>query len=309
MGVELRHLAALAAVEEQRSFRGAAEQLGYVQSAVSQQILQLEKLVGTRLVDRERGHAPPVQLTEAGQLLLAHGERILGQLEAAQADLRTLADGADRTLRLGVVQSVASRLLPQALVGLRATDPDLAVEVVEGGDRELFAKVEAGELDVAFGELPLADGRRFEGTEVLVDPCVLLVPAHSCAAAAGPPATLADLVALPLVRVQGWPLLNLIEQQLRAAGHPPCFTLSADANATVQALVAAGCGAAILPRLAVAPEDPRVTALDVGDLLPARRLALYWHADRRRRDGVDAFAAAVREAIAGVADGAVVHVG
>jgi DNA-binding transcriptional LysR family regulator len=308
MRVELRHLAALAAVEEQRSFRGAAEQLGYVQSAVSQQILQLEKLVGARLVDRERGHAPPVQLTEAGQLLLAHGERILGQLDAAQADLRTLAGGTDRTLRVGVVQSVASRLLPEALVGLRATDPEVGVDVVEAGDRELFAQVEAGELDVAFGELPLADGR-FEGTEVLVDPCVLVVPAHADAFGAGGPATLADLVALPLVRVQGWPLLDLVEQQLRAAGHPPRFTLSADANATVQALVAAGCGAAILPRLAVVPDDPRVAVHELGDLLPARRLALYWHADRRRRDGVDAFAAAVREAIAAVAGDAVVHAG
>lgn len=311
MGVELRHLAALGAVEDQRSFRGAAEQLGYVQSAVSQQILQLEKLVGARLVDRARGHAPPVTLTQAGQLLLAHGDRIVAQLDAAQADLRTLAAGARQPLRVGVVQSVASRLLPGALVDLRATEPDLAVEVTEAGDRELFAQVEAGKLDAAFGELPLADGP-FEGTEILVDPCVLLVPAHSPTAAAGPPRSVADLVALPLVRVQGWPMLDLIERQLSSAGHALSFTLRADANTTVQALVGAGCGAAILPRLAVAPEDARVVAFDLDGLLPARRLALYWHTDRRRRGAVEAFEAAVHRASAALdttAAPAVVHAG
>jgi DNA-binding transcriptional LysR family regulator len=295
MGVELRHLAALAAVEEQRSFRGAAEQLGYVQSAVSQQILQLEKLVGARLVDRTRGHAPPVQLTEAGHLLLAHGSRILAQLDAAQADLRTLTGGETQTLRVGVIQSVASRLLPRALVDLRQTDPALVVEVTESGDRDLFARVEAGELDAAFAELPLETGP-FEGVELLVDPCVLLVPAGSPEAMAGPPRTLEDLVALPLVRVQGWPMLDLIERQLQAGGLEPAFTLRADANATVQALVGAGCGAAILPRLAVAPDDPAVAVLEVGELLPARRLALYWHTDRRRREALQAFEAAVRRA-------------
>lgn len=300
MAVELRHLAALAAVDEQQSFRGAAEQLGYVQSAVSQQILQLEKLVGARLVDRTRGHPSPVRVTEAGRLLLAHGERIRAQLDAAQADLRALADDTTRTLRVGVVQSVASRLLPAVLVDLRVAEPGLVVEVTEVDDRELLARVEAGALDVALGERPDA-GDAVRAVEVLEDPCVLLVPARSPAATAGPPRTAADLVASPLVRVQGWPLLDVIEQRLRAAGHPPSFALRADANATVQALVGAGCGAAILPRLAVAPGDPRVVALAVGDLLPVRRLALYWPADRPHEAG-DAFAAAVARAVAALDD-------
>ena len=294
--MELRHLAALAAVHEERSFRGAAERLGYVQSAVSQQISQLERLVGVRLVERARGHAPPVALTEAGTLLLEHGSRILAQLDAAQADLRALADGAGQSLRVGVIQSVATTLLPAALVDLRTGWPELPVEVEEApSDRDLFALVESGDLDAAFAELPLAEGP-FEGAEVLIDPCVLLVPAGSARAEAGPPATLEELVELPLVRIQGWPMLDLIETQLRAGGIEPRFTLRADANATVQALVAAGCGAAIMPRLAIAGDDPRVVALDVGELLPPRRLALYWHKGRRRRETLERFHAAVRRA-------------
>jgi hypothetical protein len=108
------------------------------------------------------------------------------------------------------------------------------------------------------------------------------------------------------VRLQGWPLLDRIEESLRAAGHPPSFSLSAEANATVQALVGARCGAAIMPRLAVAPGDPQVVALEAGDLLPARRLALLRSADppADAAHAADAFAAAVQHAVAGLVHGA-----
>ncbi|HEY6052950.1 MAG TPA: LysR family transcriptional regulator, partial [Gaiellaceae bacterium] len=79
LGIELRHLAALAAVARERSFRGAAASLGYVPSAISSQIASLERAVGVRLVERQRGSGR-VRLTEPGELLLAHAESILARL-------------------------------------------------------------------------------------------------------------------------------------------------------------------------------------------------------------------------------------
>src|SRR5207244_10318523 len=76
LGVELRHLAALEAVARTRSFGGAARELGYTQSAVSQQIAQLEKLVGQRLVERPGGPRR-VDLPEAGRLPLRHADSIV----------------------------------------------------------------------------------------------------------------------------------------------------------------------------------------------------------------------------------------
>ena len=82
-GIEVRHLAALEAVAEEGSFRRAATRLGYVQSAISEQIAALERIVGQRLVERSRGPGP-VALTEAGEVLLGHAKAIVARIKRAK---------------------------------------------------------------------------------------------------------------------------------------------------------------------------------------------------------------------------------
>src|SRR3954468_23488977 len=112
--VELRHFAALEAVGRARSFAAAARALGYTQSAISQQIARLEQAAGERLVERPGGPRP-VSLTDAGRLLLRHADAIVAQLDAAQADMAALAEGAAGPLRVGIYQSVGARILPGLL--------------------------------------------------------------------------------------------------------------------------------------------------------------------------------------------------
>src|SRR5919108_1177491 len=92
LGLEFRHLIALKAIAEEGTFGRAARRLGYTQSAISQQIATLERIVGQRLIDRPGGPRP-VSLTEAGRLLLRHADGITARLQAAQADLGALRDG------------------------------------------------------------------------------------------------------------------------------------------------------------------------------------------------------------------------
>ena len=92
LGVEVRHLAALKAVAEEGSFGRAATRLGYTQSAVSQQIATLERLVGERLVERPGG--PPAGVDDRGRtVLLRHADAIVSRLGAAHADLASLQSG------------------------------------------------------------------------------------------------------------------------------------------------------------------------------------------------------------------------
>src|SRR2546423_8860248 len=126
LGLELRHLAALEAVGRTNSFGRAARDLGYTQSAVSQQIAHLERVVGQRLVERPGGPRR-VSLTEAGRLLLRHADAIVAQLDSAEADMAALAEGAAGPPRGGGFQSVGARLLPAPPPHLLATWPPVAV--------------------------------------------------------------------------------------------------------------------------------------------------------------------------------------
>src|SRR4051794_22658248 len=247
LGIELRHLAALEAVAREGSFRRAAASLGYVQSAISQQIAALERTVGQRLVERTRG-AGRVQLTEAGELVLLHSDAILARLKAAQADVAALADGNSGTLRVGITQSIGVRILPALMQRFSAEWPDVRFRPKEAAaDLELYDAVERGEVDLSFVELPLPPGP-FDAVELMTDPFVLVVRRGSND----------SLGNVPLIGHTECRGLARVEAQLRARGVEPEFAFRSDVNATIQALVGAGVGAAVLPVLAVDAGDPLI---------------------------------------------------
>lgn len=288
-GVELRHLAALAAIAREGSFRGAADSLGYVQSAVSQRIVQLERLIGVRLVDRTRG-SKEVRVTPLGQLLVEHAEEILGRVQAARADLASHSD-ADRqeTLRVGVSPSVADGLLPSVLRALAAKFPDLRLCPVESAsDAALCELVEQGEADVAFGELPLPSGP-FTSRTILHDPRMLLASAGSEWAERREAPTIHELAGLPLVVLEGARSTVSLETWFTAQGVVPKVAVRAGNDTTLRAFVAAGLGVAIVPRLAVQPWDARTVAIDLEGVVPERHLAIYWHGGRAHGGALDAF--------------------
>jgi DNA-binding transcriptional LysR family regulator len=291
LGIEIRHLTALEAVARTRSFGAAARELGYTQSAVSQQIAHLEHAVGQRLVDRPGGPRR-VDLTEAGRLLLRHADAIVAQLGAAQADMAALAEGAAGPLRVGIYQSVGARILPGLLRRFQREWPRVEVRVQEETDvADLLRRVERGELDLTFADLPLPQGP-FESAEVLQDPYVLLVSSKSELAARDAAPRLRDLAGIPLI---GWRSSSELERFL--TGHVPGLDIvfRTDDNGTLVGLVAEGLGAAVVPRLVVNPRNPAVVALPLGSRVPPRVLAIVWHRDRYRSAASQAFADLARE--------------
>ncbi|HEY6961841.1 MAG TPA: LysR family transcriptional regulator [Gaiellaceae bacterium] len=287
LGVELRHFAALQALAEERSFGRAAERLGYTQSAVSQQIATLERIVGERLVERPGGPRP-VSLTEAGTLLLRHADSIVARLQAAQADLNALRSGEAGTLRVGTFQSVGARILPEVMRRFTAAWPAIEVVLGETEDDEVELAVERGEFDVGFVLLPVGDSAPLETSELLRDPYVLVVPAESRFATGEQP-SLADIGRAPLIGFRSDRSLEPVEAAMRGAGVEPHFTFRSNDNTTVQGLVAAGIGNAILPRLTVDDADPRIVVRDLGRDVPPRVIAIARHRDRYHSPAARAF--------------------
>ena len=295
--VEIRHLAALEAVVETGSFHRAGIELGYSQSAISQQIAVLERAAGLQLLERPGGRKP-VTPTEAGVRLLRHARRASAAMRAAEADLHALAEGEAGTLRVGTFQSAGVRLLPGAMRRYVARWPGVQVRLIEAGyDEELHGLLERGELDLAF--VLESDDPAFERVHVLSDPYVLLAPSDSMLAQTTRPVRPREISGLPLIgyrrATQG------AEAFLRSRGLDPEIVFRSDEGGIVAGLVGAGIGYAVVPLLGV-DENADVTVLEVSGM-PPRVITLAWHADRSPTRAAMAFIEIVTEIGAELAAG------
>jgi molybdate transport repressor ModE-like protein len=271
--LEVRHLRAFAEVARHGSFGAAARELGYTQSGVSQQIQGLERIVGAPLLDRPPGGRRPVELTDAGRLLLEHAEHLLARVGATRADLAALQAGERGQVTVATIQSVGTRLLPAILRGFRAQHPGVTVEISEARNTtRLMEILEDGSVDVGLTALPVrAD--LFEVHPLGDDPFVLV------AAVGRREGRLADLVGVRVLGSRGCVLQDLVGQHLAAAGVDAEAYDLFDDNGMVQELAAAGEGVAVVPRLTVDLDDPRVRVHDVPEL-PPRTLAAVVHRQR-----------------------------
>jgi molybdate transport repressor ModE-like protein len=289
LGVEIRHLAALEAIARTSSFSQAAAQLGYAQSAVSQQIATLERVIGHQLVERPGGPRP-VSLTEAGAVLLRHAHHITARLGAAKADLDALAAGEAGVVRVGTFQSASTRLLPPTLSKYREHWPHVSLELRQEAPGVLLDDlVRNGQIDVAFADITEAN-EPFESVELLLDPyVVMMAPDHRLAG--HDTVSFADLDDVAYISSSSEDACTIkIEQGLQRAGAHPRMVYRGDDNLTAQRLVANGLGVAVVPLLAVEFRiaDARVAVVPLAPRLE-RRIGMIWHRDRRLSKAADAF--------------------
>jgi DNA-binding transcriptional LysR family regulator len=273
-GVELRHLIALRAVATERSFSAAARTLGYTQSAVSGQVLALERLIGARLFVRVRG-TRPLELTEEGRILLGHATAMLARLEAAQAEMGATRGEPLPRLRVGTFWGVGGSLVPA--VCRRVGSAFAQIDVHEETSVEaLLSGLERRRLDLVLTTLPTRAGP-FESLALLRDPYTVVFP-RTRKVANGSTISLDELAALPVLTLDGCPAQSALELVLRARGRPLEVRKRFDTVAAVLAFVADGFGVGLLPPLAV--ELPQsLASLELDPRVPPRVVALAWHRD------------------------------
>ncbi|MGH4035713.1 LysR family transcriptional regulator [Actinomycetota bacterium Odt1-20B] len=298
--LNLERLRTLDALARHGSVSGAAAGLHVTTSAVSQQMTKLEREVGQQLLAKNgRG----VRLTDAGRLLADHAARILSQVELAQSDLEEQRGKAVGELRMAAFPTAMRGLFPAALSALRAEHPGLRVSSQELEPAQGVNAVVRGDIDLAVvldwynKPLPLPDG--------LMKAALLDDPADVAMPAAHPLADRAE-VELDEFAEDEWVTWGEGEFchewlmfTLRSKGIEPRIAHRAEEHHTQLALVAAGLGVCVAPRLG---RDPMPTGLRTVPVRHRVRRHVYvvWRADADRRPSIRAAVEALRAAGAGL---------
>jgi DNA-binding transcriptional LysR family regulator len=271
--LNLGRLKVLQEVVGRGSFSAAAEALSYTQSAVSQAVARLEAEVGGALVVRDRRGVRP---TAAGATLVEHADAIFGQVEAAEADVAAVLGLRGGVLRVASFPSAGATLIPEAVAAFRTRHPAVSLTLAEGEPEEIAPRLRAGEFDLALlFEFPGARERAGVGlraVNLLEDPMHVALPAaHPLA---GTPAlSLADLQAEDWVQTSAEsPCARHVVRSCLAAGFEPNVTFESDDYETVQGLVAAGVGVALIPRLALTRVHPGIVVRELAPRSPARKV-------------------------------------
>src|SRR3712207_619554 len=144
--LDVKRLRVLREVAAQGSFSAAAQKLGYTQSAVSQQIAALEREAEATLIERNpRG----IRLTDAGEALVRHADKILARLAEAEAELEAIAGLRGGRLRLATFPTAGATLVPRAIREFSQRHPGVELTLAEADPIDSLPMLRGGELDLA----------------------------------------------------------------------------------------------------------------------------------------------------------------
>ncbi|WP_233520155.1 LysR substrate-binding domain-containing protein [Prauserella sp. PE36] len=291
---DVRRLRLLRELSQHGTIAATARACSLTPSAVSQQLSLLEREVGSRLLVRD---GRTLVLTEAARVLVEHTEGILAGLEAARAGVAELASSVSGVLRLAAFPTAARALVPGAIARCRAEHPDLRVRLTELPMPEAVAAVKAGHVDLAlvygYSLLPKLRDPGVETVPLLREPLLAALPA-GLDDGEGP---------LPLARLADEPwiaadrdddLHELLRRACGVAGFVPRLDFTSSDYTVIFALVEAGLGVSLVPRLAFESLSADVVLREVSEPSVERTVSVAVRAGSARQPPVAAVLAALR---------------
>ena len=300
--LHFERLQALHAVSTFGSVTGAAAALHLTPSAISQQLAKLQRDVGQRLVEP---YGRGVRLTPAGSLLARRAHAILAEVENAESELDRQRNDVIGDLEIAGFATAARAILPQTVARLRKDHEQLRLRVSERQPDEAIRLVVAGHLDIAlvndWMNAPLVLPEGLERLLIMNDAVDLAVPAeHPLAQRAS--VELTELSAEPWIT---WPhgaiCHEWLTQTLRQHGLTPEVTHTAEEHQTQLAMVAAGLGIAVMPRLG----RGSIAGVSIVSLKPAfsRQIYAIWRALASGRPAIAVTVSTISEVANGLTDG------
>lgn len=180
MDITLLQLRVLREVDRQGTIVSAAESLGYTPSALSQQLANMERAVGSPVLEKVGRN---VSVTEVGKVLVRHAVIILDQLEKAKADVEMVEGEVAGTLKVGLLSSVSARLLVPIMERIRDRYPEMTIRTFDSTIAASLGLVHSGEVDLCItADNPFAPNPGMAGLErkvILHDWFRLAVPSGS----------------------------------------------------------------------------------------------------------------------------------
>ncbi|MEV4890060.1 LysR family transcriptional regulator [Nonomuraea sp. NPDC050547] len=250
--LDLRRLTLICEFARRGSIAATAAALGYSPSAVSQQLVALERETGTALLDRT---ARSAELTDAGRRLVAHAERILAMVEEAESDLSAQAGSPTGRVVLTAFPTAAVAFAP-ALARTLRRHTELSLRLGQSRSGRGMREVQAGEVDIALIDDWYGRARDSDSTRVfplLHDPLVLVVPRKHRLADPDIPLDLAELRDEPwMATPDGEPSRLAVDRLFVDVGGTKPTPWEFEGLGTILSLVAKGIGIAAVPSLALA---------------------------------------------------------
>lgn len=289
------HLRTLVAVLEAGTLSGAAKTLGYTTSAVSQQIVALERSVGVPLFERGPRSLWP---TAAGLTMGRHAEAVIARLAEAEEDMAGYARGGAGRLRIGSFPTVGASLLPRALARFVTAHPDTELTVTDHEDpMAVAADLDEGRLDLGvvfeYPHVPRSWPGDLVRRELLHEELVVLCgPAE-----AGEPASLAEFAGHAWLSTRpGSAGHQNFLQLCAAAGFDPAMRFQTDDYDVIRGFVRQRLGVALVPALALGT-DRSIHMRRLTGPAPTRFVVLLW-----RSTDPNPLIAAATEALAEAAE-------
>lgn len=293
--LDVHRLRLLRELARHGTIAAAARSASLTPSAVSQQLSLLEKEVGAPLFFRDGRR---LVLTEAAEVLVEHTEGVLAALEQASASVAALTSTVRGVLRVAAFPTAARALVASAIARCRSLHPDLRVLLSEHETAEAVSDLVGGRVDVALiYEYSLLSSVRERGVEVvplLTEPLLLALP-EGFVAGDGP-VELASLADSPWIAAGRDDALRVVlERACGLAGFVPRLDYASSDYTVIFALVQAGLGVSMVPRLALESLSADVSLREIGDFSLSRTVSVAVRSGSRRRPPIAAMVSSLIE--------------
>lgn len=250
--MSFRHLRVFHAVARHASYTRAAEHLNISQPAISTQVQELEKAIGTQLFHRQ---GKRISLTDAGRRVYDYAQRILDLTDELEQALAELEDTTKGHLRLIASSTLGVYILPSFLALFAQRYPDVEVSLQVSNSQHVAASMLQREYHLGFVSLEMeVPGLQWRtlGTDELV---IVAQPGHPCALSPITPDELCDETLL--LREPGSGARRAFEVQLERLGQKPRRTLEVGSTEAIKRAVAAGLGLSAIPRRSLSADGAK----------------------------------------------------